>query len=461
MVSILIKGTELFLHATLPGAEHTTSLTFYGGVGEIGGNKILLKDKDTQVFFDFGMSIGMKKRYYSMPFLSPHSERSLLAFGILPPIEGIYSFDEKERSIDAVFLSHSHSDHAAYVSFLKQDIPVHCGETTATILKSLDETRTGRFEFDLDGRSFRTFRTGNKIRVGSIEVEPIHVDHSVPGAYGFLIHTSVGTVVYTGDLRLHGQRPQMSQDFIEASAKSHPIAVITEGTNMTGAAVSSEREVRTKICNVIQNTPGIVLADFAGGDLDRLRSFHDMGKKCGRYLAITMRQAHLLDELKDDAHLRLPQLEGDRLLVFRKEKKRYYSWEKEVMNHENIVDSAKVSAIQNKIVLVCSFYDFEGLVDIKPVPASSYILSASEPYDEEMELDYERLINWLVYYGLPQYHIHVSGHIMPFQLLEMLRRISPRSIFPVHCQHPDLFARFAGGVGAKIMHTELAKEYHL
>ena len=110
MVSILIKGTELFLHATLPGAEHTTSLTFYGGVGEIGGNKILLKDKDTQVFFDFGMSIGMKKRYYSMPFLSPHSERSLLAFGILPPIEGIYSFDEKERSIDAVFLSHSHSD---------------------------------------------------------------------------------------------------------------------------------------------------------------------------------------------------------------------------------------------------------------------------------------------------------------------------------------------------------------
>ena len=31
-----------------------TSLTFYGGVNEIGGNKILLEDKDTKVFLDFG-----------------------------------------------------------------------------------------------------------------------------------------------------------------------------------------------------------------------------------------------------------------------------------------------------------------------------------------------------------------------------------------------------------------------
>ena len=35
-----------------------TSLTFYGGVNEVGGNKILLEDKDTKVFLDFGMSFG-------------------------------------------------------------------------------------------------------------------------------------------------------------------------------------------------------------------------------------------------------------------------------------------------------------------------------------------------------------------------------------------------------------------
>ena len=37
-----------------------TSLTFYGGVNEIGGNKILLEDKDTKVFLDFGKGFGRK-----------------------------------------------------------------------------------------------------------------------------------------------------------------------------------------------------------------------------------------------------------------------------------------------------------------------------------------------------------------------------------------------------------------
>ncbi len=437
------------------------SLVFYGGLGEIGGNKILLKDKDTKVFFDFGMSIQMKKRYYSMPFVSPRSERSLLAFGVLPSIEGIYKFDDTERSIDAVFLSHSHSDHAAHVSFLKQEIPVYCGETTATILKTLNETRGGSFEFDLSDRCFQTFRTGNTLRIGNVEVEPIHVDHSVPGAYGFLIHTSSGSIVYTGDLRLHGERPQMSEELIEAAQKSKPVAVITEGTNMIGAAISSEAEVGMKICNVVQNTSGIVLANFAVADIDRLRSFLNAARACGRSLVVNMRQAYLLSKLRSDKHLELPHGEEDSILVFQREKKRYHRWEKDVMAQSSIVDTAKIADIQDKVILVCSYYDFEELVDIKPRPQSCHILSSSEPYDEEMELDFERLINWLVYCGLPQYHIHVSGHVMPLQLLEMLKTIGSRKVFPVHCQYPDLFKRFVGAKGIDVIRAELGREYLL
>jgi len=35
------------------------SLTFYGGVDEIGGNKVLLEDGDARVFLDFGQSFTM------------------------------------------------------------------------------------------------------------------------------------------------------------------------------------------------------------------------------------------------------------------------------------------------------------------------------------------------------------------------------------------------------------------
>jgi len=41
-----------------------TSLTFFGGVNEIGGNKILLEDKDTKVFLDFGLSFGVRGTYF-------------------------------------------------------------------------------------------------------------------------------------------------------------------------------------------------------------------------------------------------------------------------------------------------------------------------------------------------------------------------------------------------------------
>ncbi len=36
-----------------------------GGVNEIGGNKILVEHKGTQIFLDFGMSFGQVGKYFS------------------------------------------------------------------------------------------------------------------------------------------------------------------------------------------------------------------------------------------------------------------------------------------------------------------------------------------------------------------------------------------------------------
>ena len=66
------------------------SLTLNGGVREIGGNKILLKDGDTSVFLDFGVSLTAKKQYSSTPFRAPRSEFNLIEFGLLPRIDRLY-----------------------------------------------------------------------------------------------------------------------------------------------------------------------------------------------------------------------------------------------------------------------------------------------------------------------------------------------------------------------------------
>jgi len=443
--------------------KNVTSLTFYGGIGEIGGNKILLRDHDTRVFFDFGMSFAMKKKFYSPPFLSPRSERSLQELGILPRLDGTYVFDQKEPSINAVFLSHAHLDHSAYLSFIKREIPIHCGEATKTILESLSKMRRADLEFNIKGLSFQSFRTGRKVKIDDLEIEPVHVDHSVPGAYGFLIHTSNGSIVYTGDFRLHGAKSEMTMDFVSKAEDADPVAAVTEGTNMTGASISSEKEVEDKLESIVNQADGIVLAEFAYADVDRLNSFHRAAKRNNRCLAVSLKQAHLLNALRKDKALSIPDPSDKNVLIFRKSKRRENAWEKEIAKQytNKMVDVFEVSKQQCKVVLAMSFYDLEELVEIQPEPGSCYVLSASEPFNEEMEIDYEKLVNWLAHYGLPQYHVHVSGHIMPLQLRGILAEIRAKKVYPVHTERGELFAKFMKNLKSETVLVEKGKEYRI
>jgi ribonuclease J len=103
------------------------------------------------------MSFSQKKLFYSPPFLSPRSEKSLQELGILPKINGLYKFDKSPPQADAVFISHGHLDHTAYLSFIKRDIPVYCGETTKTILQTLGRCGVQILEFSVKDITFQAF----------------------------------------------------------------------------------------------------------------------------------------------------------------------------------------------------------------------------------------------------------------------------------------------------------------
>ena len=109
-----------------------TSLTFYGGINEIGGNKILLQDGDTKIFLDFGMSFSQSGKFFS-EFLQPRKCNGLgdfFEFNLLPDIPGIYRRDylkhmgrePEDTDCQGILLSHAHADHADYISFLHEDI---------------------------------------------------------------------------------------------------------------------------------------------------------------------------------------------------------------------------------------------------------------------------------------------------------------------------------------------------
>ena len=82
--------------------------------------------------------------------------------------------------MNAAFLFHGHLDHSAYISFINREIPVYCWETTKITLQALSEMRTANLEFNVKDTSFKSFRTGDAIALDDLEIEPLHVDHSVP-----------------------------------------------------------------------------------------------------------------------------------------------------------------------------------------------------------------------------------------------------------------------------------------
>jgi len=301
------------------------NLTFYGGVREIGGNKILLEDGANRIFLDFGKSFTQFNKYYG-GYLTPRTVNAIgdyIEFDIIPPIKGLYKSEllqgthipESKPTVDGVFLSHPHIDHIGCLSFLDENIPVYCGEIAKLIIDAIEESTMGNSFGEHD---FRTFHTGDRIKVGSFEIEPVHVDHSVPGAYGFIIHTSKGAVVYTGDLRIHGIRKDMTEDFITRAKKSNPLILITEATRVLPNDTRQnfgEEGVYDEIKKIISETNKLVIATFYGRDLDRFKTFYKIAKETKRKFVISMRLAYLLHKVKEDDRFSIPDVFNDEVLL--------------------------------------------------------------------------------------------------------------------------------------------------
>jgi ribonuclease J len=435
--------------------KHKTSLTFYGGVNEIGGIKVLLEDKKVRIFLDFGQSFTMGAEYFTS-WLCPRATNGLgdyFEFNLLPKMKGLYSEKQliltdlpyTEPKVDALFLSHAHIDHVGHIQFLDEKIPVHCGYGTKIFMRSMEETGST----DFGNRPYETFRTGRKIKIDHLAVEPIHVDHSIPAAYGFIIHTSKGAIVYTGDLRVHGPRKQMTEEFAEKASESEPIAMISEGTRMVEVEKRtnySELQVKKLSNEIVSATSKIVFVTHYGRDMDRFRTFYNIAKNNDRKLIISPKTAHLLSKLVEDKRLHLPDPTKDEaILVYYKRKKTgsfqekdYYVWEREFM--DKMVNYKFVHKHQSQIIMDLDFYQFAELIDIRPHPASHFIHSMSEPYSEE-DIEDAVMHNWLKHFKIKFHQLHASGHMNRDQLTDLINQIKPKQVFPIHTENQQLFKK--------------------
>ena len=80
-------------------------------------------------------------------------------------------------------------------------------------------------------------------------------------------------------------------------------------------------EVKGKLQSIVSHSDGVVLDEFAYSDVDRLNSFYHKTKENGRWLAVSLKQAYLLNAVRKNSKLMIPNLDESNVIVF--ESRRY------------------------------------------------------------------------------------------------------------------------------------------
>jgi len=425
--------------------------------------------------------------------------------------------------LDGVLLSHAHLDHSGHISFLREDIPIYTTALTAFISKTIQDS--GKTDFDQQAcyfnpvvwklpnywkqEAFITQKGSKKQRPFCIDdqelknlnqeaidfwekipgqtklvscplsshsncsfpIRSFPVDHSILGASAWGVETSSGWIVYSGDLRLHGKRSLLTKNFIEEACKLQPRILILEGTNIPKEKNTSEQEVKDNALKAIQACQGLVIADFAARDVDRLLTFLEIAKETKRQLVILPKDAYLLKTVRllDST---IPDLSQETNLFIYEETlatKNPENWLRNTVKdyEDKTVLARDVRSNQGSFILAFSFFDLNELPSIYPKEGSLYLYSSSEPHDEEQEIDFRRLRNWLKHFGLhpfglpqeengsweipeDQRGLHASGHACFPDLLEIARRIKPEILIPVHSEHPEYYKEHLKGSGIDV-----------
>ena len=412
------------------------NIEILGGKNEIGGNKIFVEHKGTRILLDFGMSFGQSAKFFS-EFLQPRKCAALSDFfelGLLPDIKGIYRNDylqhmerpEEERKLDAVLLTHAHADHAQYIHFLRHDIPIYCTEATKIILHALEETGSSdcsdlitayeafTFYVNKKGEKSRvnskqtdyvhprvyTIMQPNKtIQIGSLKIEMVPVDHSLPGACGFIIYSDEGNLVYTGDLRFHGSHSELSKNFVEKAKSAKPTWLLVEGTRIDQDEGWSEHDVKQEITALIKKAESLVFVEFPIRDLDRTNTIYEAAKANNRKFVVSLKLAYLIEALGslcpfnlDDVQILVPKKSWGLICKQGIDQKQieqdYVIWEREFIFRHNCITYESLCKNPQKYVVTMSMWEINQLGDIKPQDAI-WIKSSCEPFCEEMELDEE------------------------------------------------------------------------
>ncbi len=364
------------------------------------------------------------------------STEELASKSILPGVNGLFEGNPKP---DAILLSHAHLDHTGLLDHTQPEIPIYASSGTSKMMLA---GKLFAMQVELPRDRFKEVTAGRLITIGGFKITGYSVDHSIYGCLAYLVEAQGKSLLYTGDLRLHGRKPGMGRSLVKALQGRTINAMIMEGTHfgLADGHDVTEYELEEEIVQKVREAPGLILASFSPQHVDRLVAFIRAAMKTDRIFVADVYTAVVLHLLGTEIGGPVPGA-GNSLRVYFPST--FVGTAKE-KNLANLVDRFRsvqitIEEIQKSPEKFVMVYRPSMQIDFgDKLPEQSVCLySRWTGYLEHP--DWKRTAAALKAVSGRIIEVHTSGHILSRDIVPFVNAIGPKAVIPIHTFEPEQF----------------------
>ena len=397
------------------GKENNLKISFLGGIGEIGKNMTVLEYGNDIVVIDCGVMFP-----------------SLDMLGIDLVVPDITYLVENQEKIRGFVVTHGHEDHIGSVPYVVNEIkaPIYASKMTCGLIKKKMEEHK-KVEYKTVA-----VKPKQKVKLGCFEIEFIHVNHAIPGAYAMAIKTPVGMIVHTGDFKID-LTPVYDEKFdlhtFAELGKKGVLLYMADSTNAERNGYSlSERVVAQTLEKLfIENKDRrMVVAAFAS-NVDRMQEVMNLAEKYKRKVVLTGRSMVNVT----DVATQIGEMTINKANIIEVEKMKNYR------DSEILILSTGSQGEPNSALSRMTAGEFKGI----EIGENDTIIFSSSPIPGN-EKSVNNVINKLIMQGAKVIYneleqVHASGHACKEEQKLMLNLVRPKYFIPVHGEQKHLLAQ--------------------
>ena len=402
-------------------------ITPLGGLGEIGGNMMVIETENEAIVVDVGMSF---------------PDENMHGVDILIP-DFTYLREIKDKIVGIV-ITHGHEDHIGAMPYLFKEMqfPVYGTSLPLEMIGSKFDEHKMREHRSL----FRAIQKRTPIKIGNeFEVEWMHVTHSIIDSSCIAVKTAAGTMIHTGDFKIdHTPIDGFPTDLhrIAHYGEEGVLVMTSDSTNSHSPGFTkTEKAVGPTFERIFSTSTGRVIMSTFSSNIHRVAQAIEKALKHGRKICVIGRSMEKnLDIAMTLGYIKFPK---DQFIEAHEINK--YT-DKEVMIVTTGSQGESMSALYRMAI-----HEHR---HVKIKPEDQIILSAKAIPGNEGSVS--QIINHLLKAGAKVAYqdytdIHVSGHAAQEEQKLMLRLVKPKFFLPVHGEYNHALKHGETGVDCGVL----------